>query len=67
MGLWKKGRRTCDIVQYGDPDKACTGIVTTCCPTAAVIQQAAELGYNFVLGHEPLFFDGLGRNRLAAG
>ena len=57
-GPLEEGRRTCDIVQYGDPDKECTGIVTTCCPTAAVIQQAAELGYNFVLGHEPLFFDG---------
>ncbi len=57
-GPLEEGRKTCDIVQYGNPDQECTGIVTTCCPTAAVIQKAAELGYNFVLGHEPLFFDG---------
>ena len=25
---------TCDGVKYGDPDKACTGIVLTCCATA---------------------------------
>ena len=57
-GALEEGRPTCDIVQYGDPDKECTGVVTTCAPTAAVIKKAAELGYNFVLGHEPLFFDG---------
>ena len=57
-GPLEEGRRTCDIVQYGDPEKECTGIVTTCCPTAAVIRKAAQLGYNFVLGHEPLFYDG---------
>lgn len=57
-GPLAEGRRTCDIVQYGDPDKECTGVVTTCCPTAEVIKKAAEMGYNFVLGHEPLFYDG---------
>ena len=36
-GPLAEGRRTCDIVQYGDPDKECTGVVTTCCPTAEVI------------------------------
>ncbi|WP_099203768.1 Nif3-like dinuclear metal center hexameric protein [Scatolibacter rhodanostii] len=51
-------RRTCDGVQYGNPDQECTGVVVTCCPTAAVIQKAAEMGYNFILGHEPAFFDG---------
>lgn len=50
--------RTCDTVQFGNPDQECTGIVLTCCPTAAVIQKAADLGYNFILGHEPLFYDG---------
>ncbi len=61
QGPLTEGVKTCDIVQYGDPDKECTGIVTTCCPTAAVIQKAAELGCNFIIGHEPLFFDGWDR------
>ena len=51
-------RRTCDIVQYGDPDQVCTGIVLSCCPTAEVIRKAAELGCNLIIGHEPLFNDG---------
>lgn len=51
-------RRTCDIVQYGDPDQVCTGIVLSCCPTAEVIRKAAELGCNLIIGHEPLFYDG---------
>ena len=51
-------RRTCDIVQYGDPDQICTGIVLSCCPTAEVIRKAAELGCNLIIGHEPLFYDG---------
>ena len=51
-------QRTCDGIKYGDPDKECTGIAVTCCPTAAVIKKAAELSYNFVICHEPTFFDG---------
>ena len=51
-------RRTCDIVQYGDPDQVCTGIVLSCCPTAEVIRKAAELGCNLIIGHEPLFAAG---------
>lgn len=50
--------RTCDGVIIGDVDKECTGIAVTCCPTAAVIQKAAETGCNFLLCHEPTFFDG---------
>ena len=51
-------RRTCDGVIAGDPERECTGIVTTCCPTAAVVKEAARLGYNFIICHEPTFFDG---------
>lgn len=53
-----ESRRTCDGVICGDPEQECSGVVTTCCPTAAVIQQAAEMGYNLVIAHEPTFFDG---------
>ena len=50
--------RTCDGVIVGDPEKECTGVAVTCCPTAEVIRQAAAGGYNFVLCHEPTFFGG---------
>lgn len=53
-----ENRRTCDGIIYGDPERECTGVVTTCCPTAAVIQKTAEMGYNLVIAHEPTFFDG---------
>lgn len=53
-----ESRRTCDGVIYGDPEQECSGVVTTCCPTAAVIQKAAEMGHNLVIAHEPTFFDG---------
>lgn len=53
-----ENRRTCDGVIYGNPEQECTGVVTTCCPTAAVIQKAAEMGFNLVIAHEPTFFDG---------
>ena len=39
------GRRTCDGIITGDPDKACTGVALTCCPTAPVIQKAADQGH----------------------
>ncbi len=51
-------KRTCDGVIVGDSEQECTGIVTTCCPTAAVIAKAAEMRCNFIICHEPTFFDG---------
>lgn len=50
--------KTCDGIIYGDAEKECTGVVTTCCPTAAVIKKAAKIGYNFIICHEPTFFSG---------
>ena len=51
-------RRTCDQLQYGDPDRECTGIVLTCSPSCDVIKKAHDMGCNFIIGHEPLFYDG---------
>lgn len=51
-------RRTCDGIQYGNSDRECTGVTVTCSPSADVIRQTADMGYNLVLGHEPLFYDG---------
>lgn len=50
--------KTCDGIICGDDQKECTGIAITCCPTAAVIKKAAAMGYNFIICHEPTFFDG---------
>ncbi|MCD8029087.1 MAG: Nif3-like dinuclear metal center hexameric protein [Erysipelotrichaceae bacterium] len=46
-----------DQVLYGNPDKECTGIVTTCWATVDVICQAHKLGYNFIICHEALFWN----------
>ena len=51
-------KRTCDGVIAGDPSRECTGVVLTFCPTGAVIRRAADEGCNFLLCHEPTFFDG---------
>lgn len=48
---------TRDKVLYGDTDKECTGIVTTCWATTDVIRKAAELGANFIICHEALFWN----------
>jgi putative NIF3 family GTP cyclohydrolase 1 type 2 len=46
-----------DQVLYGSTDKECTGIVTTCFASAAVLREAAKLGCNFVIVHEALFWN----------
>ena len=48
---------TCDVVKYGDPDQECTGIAVSCFPSVEVIRKAASLGANFLLIHEPLFWN----------
>ena len=52
------GMRTCDGVIIGDVDKECTGVAVTCCSTAQAIRKAAEQGCNFMITHEPTFFQG---------
>lgn len=49
-------RPTCDVIKFGDPDKECTGVVVTVWATSEVIRKAGELGANFIIVHEPLFF-----------
>lgn len=48
---------TRDKVLYGDPNKECTGIVTTCWATVEVIKKAASLGANLIISHEALFWN----------
>lgn len=47
---------TVDTVKYGDPDRVCTGVVTSIAPTIDVIRKAGELGYNLLVVHEPAFW-----------
>lgn len=50
--------KSCDGVIYGDISKECSGIVLTCCATASVLKEAAALGCNLVISHEPTFYHG---------
>lgn len=48
---------TVDTVKCGDPTQAVTGIVTTFLASYDVIKTAIELGANFIITHEPTFYD----------
>lgn len=49
--------KTRDKVLFGKTDKECTGIVTTCFASVEVIEKAHELGANFIISHEALFWN----------
>ena len=46
----------CDDWKAGDPDRVCTGVVTALSPTIQVIREAARLGANLLIVHEPTFY-----------
>lgn len=48
---------TVDTVKYGDPNQVVTGIVTTMFATDEVIEAAAKMGANFIIVHEPTFYN----------
>ncbi|MBL4678141.1 MAG: Nif3-like dinuclear metal center hexameric protein [Mucilaginibacter sp.] len=48
---------TVDTIKAGDPTQAVTGIVTTMFATVEVIKQAAKLNANFIIAHEPTFYN----------
>lgn len=56
-----------DKVLYGETDRECTGVVTTCCCTVDVIRQAAAVGANLIVCHEDLFFTSFDDPDLIAG
>lgn len=47
---------TSDKVIYGDAQKECSGIVITCFASVDVIRKTAEVGANFIICHEPVFY-----------
>lgn len=50
-------KTTRDKVLFGNPDKECTGIVTTCWANMDVISKTIECGANLIICHEALFWN----------
>ncbi len=50
---------TVDTLKSGKPDQAVTGIVTTMFPTISVIEEAIKRNANFIIAHEPTFYNHL--------
>ena len=50
---------TVDTIKSGSGDQAVTGIVTTMFATVKVIEAAAKLKANFIIAHEPSFYNHL--------
>lgn len=50
-------KQTVDTIKAGDPSQQVTGIVTTMFATVDVIKKAAALGANFIIAHEPTFYN----------
>jgi putative NIF3 family GTP cyclohydrolase 1 type 2 len=50
-------KQTVDTIKSGSADAKVTGIVTTMFSTVDVIKQAAALNANFIIAHEPTFYN----------
>lgn len=50
---------TVDVIKTGDPAQEVTGVVTTFLATSEVLHKAVEQGANFVITHEPTFYNHL--------
>jgi putative NIF3 family GTP cyclohydrolase 1 type 2 len=48
---------TVDTIKTGDPKQPVKGIVTTMFATDAIIQKTIGLGANFIIAHEPTFYN----------
>ncbi|MCW3117357.1 MAG: NGG1p interacting factor 3 protein, partial [Chitinophagaceae bacterium] len=52
-------KQTVDTLKSGSLDQQVTGIVTTMFATVDIIKQAAKLKANFIIAHEPVFYNHL--------
>ena len=52
-------KQTVDTIKSGSPDQKVTGIVTTMFATVEVIKATARSGANFIIAHEPTFYNHL--------
>lgn len=50
-------KESIDYIKFGSPDQIVTGIVSTMFPTIDVIEKAVELKANFIIAHEPTFYN----------
>lgn len=50
---------TVDVIKAGDPSRQVTGIATTFLANSDVLQKAIDAGANFVITHEPVFYNHL--------
>src|SRR5688572_3780908 len=50
-------QQTVDTLKSGTPDQKVSGIVTTMFPTVDVIKKAISLNANFIIAHEPSFYN----------
>lgn len=48
---------TVDTIKIGDPNQKITGVVASMFPTVEVIRKAVELKANFLIVHEPSFYN----------
>lgn len=48
---------TVDTLKSGQPSQIVTGIITTMFPTITVIQEAIKRNANFIIAHEPSFYN----------
>ncbi len=48
---------TVDTIKSGSDDQVVTGVVTTMFATVKVIEEAAALNANFIIAHEPTFYN----------
>lgn len=51
-------KNTNDTIKAGNTDMVVTGVVTTMFPTIEVIRKAHNIGANFLIVHEPTYYNG---------
>ncbi len=54
--LGEREADTVDTLKFGDPEWEVHGIATTTFPTVQVIREAAALGLDLIIAHEPAYF-----------
>ncbi|MBA4851269.1 Nif3-like dinuclear metal center hexameric protein [Emticicia sp. BO119] len=59
-------KNTNDTIKAGSADMVVTGIVTTMFPTVEVIRKAHDIGANFLIVHEPTYYNGSDNKTLVA-
>src|SRR5215210_1165991 len=50
-------KQTVDTLKSGKPEQLVSGIITTMFATASIINKAVATGSNFIIAHEPTFYN----------